>query len=125
MRTTEARVELPKSKGAALRLAAGLALSKDQTERRRQNIMKHSTGVTDKIERLKEELQRLENQKEELLRTDETNEALLKKLQIEFDLTEAEILDVKLALIKKGLSNALEAAESSGLNLSDLKHTDS
>jgi len=106
--------EEPKSKAAALRLAAQISTIADSIERRRNNLMKLEFEHTAKIAKLNA---KLENIREELKRINSSEATeYIERLKLKHSLTEAEILETKSELLRRSI-------ESRTQQLSELKQT--
>jgi multidrug resistance efflux pump len=106
--------EEPKTKAAALRLAAQISTIADSIERRRNNLMKLEFEHTAKIAKLNA---KLENIREELKRINSSEATeYIERLKLKHSLTEAEILETKSELLRRSI-------ESRTQQLSELKQT--
>lgn len=104
--------EEPKTKAAALRLAAQISTIADSTERRRNNLMKLESEHSAKIAKLKA---KLENIREELESTNSSAATeYIERLKLKHSLTEAEILETKSEILRRSI-------ESRTQQLSELK----
>lgn len=105
----------PKTKAAALRLAAQISTLADSTERRRNNLMKLESEHSKKIAALSA---KLENIREELKNTNSSEATeYIERLKLKHSLTEAEILEVKSEVLRKSI-------ESRTMQLSELKRVE-
>lgn len=107
--------EEPKTRAAALRLAAQISTIQDSEERRRNNLMKLESQHSAKIAKLNAKLEQI---REELKSTN-SQEATeyIEKLKLKHSLTEAEILELKSELLRKSI-------ESRTRQLTELKKTE-
>jgi len=101
----------PKSKRAAATLAASLLIRKSALKKKEDNLMKHVSEVRTKLKGLQKELEKLEKTKEEILSASTINDSTIEALKVKFQLTEAEILQVKLQIIKEDLEKRRQAVE--------------
>lgn len=110
MKITEVKLNLPKTKEKALNQAAYLLIQGENRKQRRDNIMSNITATELKLKRLEETLKHYKEQIEELNLLDEQFDVKLKELQGAFDLTQAEILETKSALLRNQISNLKKQA---------------
>jgi len=112
--------EEPKTRAAALRLAAQISTIADSTERRRLNLMKLETEHTVKIAKLSA---KLESIREELGKTNtEEPTAYIERLKLKHSLTEAEILETKSEILRRSIetrTKQLSELEKEGVQLSE------
>lgn len=93
----------PKSRKAALNQAVQCSLALDRNSQRKENVMKHLTEVHTKIEKLEQELARLEMAIESLDSDSESYQSRLSDLQTQFELTELDISEAKLASLRRNI----------------------
>lgn len=93
----------PKNRRGALNQAAQCSLALDRNSKRKENTMKHRTEVQKKIENLEKELARLEKVIESLDQDSESYQSRLSELQTQFELTELDISEAKLASLRRNI----------------------
>jgi hypothetical protein len=100
MKVNQVTVPEPKNRQAALNISAYHIQQKDNVKRRRENLMKNITDTELKLKRLELTLENYKKQLDELKKIDSCTDSALKKIQGAFDLTMAEILETKSALLR-------------------------
>jgi hypothetical protein len=100
MKVNQVTVPEPKNRQAALNISAYHIQQKDNVKRRRENLMKNITYTELKLKRLELTLENYKKQLDELKKIDSCTDSALKKIQGAFDLTMAEILETKSALLR-------------------------
>jgi len=113
----------PKDRKGALHLCASAAETIKSCERRILNMQKHIEEVKKKIDNLENELKNLSKLMTEVKSIEKNSEDILEKYQIQFDLTQLEIEDLRIQLLKRGLVSAQQKLENSGVPLSEIKET--
>jgi len=109
----------PKTKAAALRLAAQISTLADNKEQRRQNLMKLESEHQAKIAKLQAKLKSIQ---EELKNNSSEAIEYIEKLKIQHSLTDAEILELKSELLRKSIESRqqqLDALKASGTTTSE------
>jgi len=112
--------EEPKTKAAALRLAAQVSTIADSTERRRKNLMKLETEHTAKIAKLQAKLESIKKEIGES--NSSTATQYIEQLKLKHSLTDAEILELKSELLRKSIESkqqVLTELDRSGTKLSE------
>lgn len=104
MKITTIKYDEPKNKESALNLAAYISKQLDNYKTKGENLVKSKNDTAKKLKRLQETLANLESQISKVNTTETNWQNELKRLQTQFSLTEAEILETKSALLRKQLS---------------------
>lgn len=105
--------EVPKNRKAALNLAVHVLQLADSTERRRNNIMTLISEHEKKIATLQEKLDKLSKELDRSSSDPSRAKEYVENLKTQWSLTEAEILEVKSALLRKSIEERQRALEES------------
>lgn len=95
--------EEPKTKVAALNLAAQVSFLLDSSERRRLNLMKLESEHKAKIAKLQEKLEKLIEEIQNI--NSEEPQEYIKQLQLKHSLTESEILETKSEILRRSIES--------------------
>jgi chromosome segregation ATPase len=95
----------PKSKQKALNSGASLFAQIESLEQRRVNLMTNISTSENKLVRLEETLVHYKEQLDELSLLSEVSKEALERLMGEYNLTQAEILETKSALLRQQITN--------------------
>jgi len=104
MHTTIVTWSEPKNRSSALNLAAYMSNQTGVWERKKENLMSNISATKNKMKRLRETLDEYERQLVEINSTQEGWQNRLKELQDLHQLTEAEILETRSALLRSQIS---------------------
>lgn len=95
--------EEPKTKAAALRLAAQVSNMQESIESRRSRLMKLETEHQQKIAKLTAKLEQIKKEISEC--SPETATQYIESLKLKHSLTDAEILELKSEILRKSIEN--------------------
>lgn len=104
MRTREVKLTAPKSRGAALSQATYMYQQIENCSRRKENIMKNSKSTEMKIQDLQLVIEGYRTQIASVDTTKANWEVELKKLKDAWNLTDAEILELRSQLLREQIS---------------------
>lgn len=104
MKFKEIRLTAPKSRRAALAQAAYLFEQFENSSIRRENIMKNQNATEEKIRKLQEVIEGYRTQLASVDTTKANWEVELKKLKDAWNLTDAEILELRSRLLREKIS---------------------
>lgn len=110
MKTKEVTLSVPKTKRGALGQAAYIFCQIENISQRKENIMKNQEATTKKLLKLEETLENYRQQITELDTNSATWEVELKKLKDQWNLTDAEILELRSQLLREQISEMQKRA---------------
>lgn len=93
----------PKTKKAALQVAATIETMKSQNQIRKENLMISKAQAQEKLASLQRTIEGLENLIKEAEEADQLNNEFLEELKLKWQLTEAEILEIQSASLRERL----------------------
>lgn len=120
MKVNRVTYDEPKSKQAALHLAAYMIQQLDHCKQRKENLAMNKTNAEEKIKRLQETLLEIQNQIEKVDFTQKDWEDRVGLLKTKFSLTESEILETKSELLRQQITNLQKLAGVKGTGHTDL-----
>lgn len=101
MKITEVTINKPKSRESAMNQAVYFLEQIEVYSRRKENIMKNSKDVNDKIKRLEKTLEEYNTQMEVLDKNTATWESRLQELRLDYNLVESEIAELRSSLLRE------------------------
>lgn len=105
MKVTEIRLNRPRNKQTALNQAVYILEQIDVNDHRKENIMKNKNLANEKIRRLEKVLLEYESQLEAIDTNNSNWKKILEDLKLDYNLTEAEILELKSSLLREKIQN--------------------
>lgn len=104
MKMKQVVINEPKSRKAALNLVTQIETQIKNIEEREGNIMRNKSNTEAKIEKLQETLKDYSHQLEVLKGTKGQWQEEIKRLKLQFSLTESEILELRSQLLRSAIS---------------------
>lgn len=105
MKVTEVKLNKPRNRRSALNQAVYILEQISVLSHRKENIMKNKELANEKISRLEKVLKEYDSQLEVIDYSNIQWKKILKDLKLDYNLTEAEILELKSSLLREKIQN--------------------